>query len=321
MFFLPFGTDAPVYYFPWGTIGLIVANVLVTLWSATQPDAAAGWLITYGNGLHPLQWITGNFIHGFGGGPFGIATHLFGNMVFLWGFGLVVEGKIGWRWFVPLYLGTGFVQSGIEQGLILALGDRMFEAGRIPPGSCGASGIIFGLMAIALVWAPRNELTILVAGFIMRLFVFTFDVTIFTFSLVFLGIQALFMLISQSWWGSEALHLLGAAVALPVGIVMLKKGWVDCENWDLFSVMAGRHLKTIAEDEDPVRWRNALQGMNVTGTVASSVATSAAKRETDADLDDRPARTAPPKSVLKRIRTLLEQGKPTAAHAERLGSF
>ena len=40
---------------------------------------------------------------------------------------------------------------------------------------------------------------------------------------------------------SEALHLLGAAVGFGLGIIMLKKGWVDCENWDLLSVLAGRH--------------------------------------------------------------------------------
>ena len=31
---------------------------------------------------------------------------------------------------------------------------------------------------------------------------------------------------------------------------MLKRGWVDCENWDLYSVLAGRHRMADGELED-----------------------------------------------------------------------
>ncbi|MCC7419225.1 MAG: rhomboid family intramembrane serine protease [Planctomycetaceae bacterium] len=316
MFLIPFGTDAPVYYFPWGTIGLIVANVLVTLWSAMNPAAADDWILSYAQGLHPLQWISAMFIHGHGGSPLAIGSHLFGNMIFLWGFGLAVEGKIGWKWFVPLYLAMGVVHLALIQTMTLALDHGSLMAEGKAVGACGASGVVYSVMAMALVWAPRNELTILVAGFIMRLFVFTFEISYLTFGLIKVGLQFVLALTTGFYPGSEFAHLLGFVIGFPVGVLLLKKGWVDCENWDLFSLMAGRHLKTIAENEDPVRWRNALQGMNVTGSVASSVATSAAQRDTDAGLDDRPVPTAPPKSALKRIRMLLEQGKPTAAYAE-----
>jgi hypothetical protein len=43
---------------------------------------------------------------------------------------------------------------------------------------------------------------------------------------------------------SQVLHLLGAATGFVIGTVMVQKKWVDCENWDLFSVWQGRHAMT-----------------------------------------------------------------------------
>ena len=40
--------------------------------------------------------------------------------------------------------------------------------------------------------------------------------------------------------GSAALHLSGAAVGFALGTALLKLGWVDCENWDLYAVL-GHH--------------------------------------------------------------------------------
>jgi hypothetical protein len=41
---------------------------------------------------------------------------------------------------------------------------------------------------------------------------------------------------------SQFLHLMGAATGFIIGTVMVKKKWVDCENWDLFSVWQNRHM-------------------------------------------------------------------------------
>ena len=37
------------------------------------------------------------------------------------------------------------------------------------------------------------------------------------------------------------LHLSGAALGFAVGTAMLRLGWVDCEHWDLYSVLKGHH--------------------------------------------------------------------------------
>ena len=43
---------------------------------------------------------------------------------------------------------------------------------------------------------------------------------------------------------SQILHLMGAAFGFALAVAMLKLRWVDCENWDLFSVWKGRHAMT-----------------------------------------------------------------------------
>ena len=111
---IPINTDAPLYHFPYGTIALIVINTLCFLLTgyAIDHDRLEPWMLEYGNGLNPLEWLTSMFAHG------GF-SHLIGNMFFLWGFGLVVEGKLGLRRFVMLYLGIGLLQSACVDLLTL----------------------------------------------------------------------------------------------------------------------------------------------------------------------------------------------------------
>src|SRR6266566_4216395 len=93
---IPYNTDAPIYHFPFVTVGLIVVNAAVLVACAKADDQVVeGWMLQFGQGLHPLQWISNNFMHA------GV-MHLIGNMFFLWGFGLVVEGKLGWWRFLLL---------------------------------------------------------------------------------------------------------------------------------------------------------------------------------------------------------------------------
>ena len=240
MFFLiPTSTDAPIYHFPFGTIGLIVANVVcfAATGFALNPERLEPWILEYGNGLNPVQWLSSSFAHaGF--------SHLIGNMIFLWCFGLVVEGKLGWYRFIPMYLGIGIASGAITDVLTLW---------QTEGGCLGASDVIFGLMAISLVWAPKNEVHFV--GFFMFFGmmlipfarVFSFDITIMTLSIWYFGFEVVELLIWPSF-GTSMLHLLGAVVGFPVGVLFLKKGWVDCEKWDLFAVMSGKYGRFAEED-------------------------------------------------------------------------
>lgn len=220
---IPWNTDAPLYHPPWATGGLIVVNtaVFAAVFAGVHvPATIAPWLLSYGDGLHPLQWFTANFIHG------GL-MHLIGNMIFLWAFGLVVEGKLGWLRFTALYLGLGVVQSAFEQ--ICTLG---FDGGA----SFGASAIIYGLLAIAMVWAPRNEMScLLLVGFR----VFTFEISILVLAVLYISIEILTTIVDGFGWSSAVLHLSGAAMGFVLGTWLVKSGRVDCEGWDLYAVLAG----------------------------------------------------------------------------------
>jgi membrane associated rhomboid family serine protease len=226
--FIPYSTDAPVYHHPIATAGLIATNVaifvgLFALGSSYADDAhiARDLCLTFGFSFRPWQWITSTFMHA-------DIVHLLGNMLCLWAFGLVVEGKIGWARFLPLYIGMGVVHCLIQQGLML-FADRGC--------SLGASGIIFALMSIAMIWAPRNEMSCVMFVFYRPFF---FEISVLSLVALMIGMQLLTQMFVGITMTSQVLHLIGAGVGLPVGIVMLRRGWVDCEGWDLFSMYAGR---------------------------------------------------------------------------------
>lgn len=240
MVFAPINTDAPIYHWPRATVGLIAANVLVFTLSCsgtigTFPEVVDRYGLSHGAGLLPWQWVTSNFIHR-------DVLHLAGNMLFLWGLGLVVEGKIGWQAFVPLFLGLGIAECAIEQTVLNLL---RIDWG----GSYGSSAIIFGLLAVALVWAPRNDL---IVGFWVPIFGDgTFDVSIAAFSFIVLGAQGLL-----AWRIGPAvlLHLMGAVLGYFAATIMLRRRWVDCEGWDLFSILRGRPGDQ-ADTDTPVKER------------------------------------------------------------------
>jgi membrane associated rhomboid family serine protease len=223
MFFFPYSTDAPVYYWPFASVGLIVANIIVFIamisGSISGPE---NWILWYGEGLHPEQWLTSIFMHA-------SFDHLVGNMLFLWVFGLVVEGKLGWQKLLACYLSIGVGQSMIEQIMMLPFSG---EGG----GSLGASAAIFGLMAMAAVWAPKNDITF---GYVIFFRWGTFDVSILALAVFYAGMEILFLMLSGGREGSSWLHLMGMALGAPLAIVMLRRGVVDCEGWDLLHVWKG----------------------------------------------------------------------------------
>ncbi len=282
--FIPLATDAPIYYRPVGTIGIISLNVIVYFATLRFPSLLETYGLVHGTGIHPLQWLTSSFLHG-------SFLHLLGNMIFLWGFGLVVEGKLGWQRFVPLYIGIGVVECVLEVCLLE-------QPGLV---SYGASAIIFGLMAIALLWAPHNEVTVgYVFFFLIFIRVGTFDLAIVWFAaLTFL--KSIFLIWLMGDATSELLHLLGAVVGGIAGLVMLKMKWVDCEGWDLITVIQGK---------TPVTDSNMSYGYQSDAARRSTRTTAQRKK--------RPQKLSGLIEIdpLIRVAELIEQQKPHAALAE-----
>lgn len=224
MIFFPYSTDAPIYHLPIATGTIIVANIAVFFATTFQVFPLGNlevedieWLILEFDKINPIQWITGSFMHG------GL-MHLLGNMFFLWAFGLVIEGKVGPLVFTAVYFLITLIDGAMVQiPMFLLAGES---------GALGASGVIFGLMMIAVIWAPENEMDC----FYWFLMVFgTAEVRIIALGGFFIGLQLLFLFLGGFGMSSEMLHMVGAVIGTPIGFFMLRQGMVDCEGWDVVS--------------------------------------------------------------------------------------
>lgn len=124
----------------WVTYSLILINILVFYF--IEPTLGPMYLarnfmfLPYDPNVWnvPVSAFTSIFLHAHG-------MHLWGNMVFLWAVGTVVERRIGAGRFLLLYLATGVIS-----GIVFAAVNFLFlgKAGHI----VGASGPISGVMGI-----------------------------------------------------------------------------------------------------------------------------------------------------------------------------
>jgi membrane associated rhomboid family serine protease len=223
---IPYSTDAPIYHLPIGTGLLIATNVICFVVHGPLIDGHP-WVLEFGSAPNPVEWLSSMFAHA------GV-WHLVGNMYFLAAFGLIVEGKLGFRRFILLYVSLGLIDSALTQLMMWPF------AG---PGAVGASSAIMGLMALCLIWAPKNELSVfMILPMPFYMFrVFMFDVSLLAYSIFFILKELFWLMVFQFHMSTPALHMIGITVGLIAGTVYLKRGWVDCENWDLFAIMAGTH--------------------------------------------------------------------------------
>ena len=230
--FFPYGSTAILYHLPIATVSIILLNILIFFSSGAWDESTQRMLVLQYGAFNPIQWITSNFMHA-------DFIHLIGNMLCLWGFGFVVEGKIGWPRFLLVYLGIGLVQCFIEQTMMLPFGGGA---------SLGSSSVIFGLMAIGMIWAPECEMQcVFILGLFRPIF---FSASMYTVATTALLLQIGMGLFSGFAMSSQVLHLMGAGVGAAVGIVMVKKNWVDCDGADLFRVWSGEFYKEQEQEQN-----------------------------------------------------------------------
>lgn len=260
---IPYSTDAPLYHYPVSTVSLIVINFLFFFAFCANPevtssdpetnrqlqrlkngemsneeaarfltmldhdDLEAFWYerlsLQFGEGLLPWQWLTSMFMHmGY--------LHIIGNMFFLWAFGLILEGKLGWWRFAGLYLLIGMAQALIVQLLMF------FSEGT----ALGASGAIFGLLALVVIFAPSNSFDTVLFVFLRP---YTIEVSVLMFGFIYVAMNILGLSLQGGAMSSELLHMIGFAVGLPVGFLLLTRGFVDCEGYDIISYFQGQEGK------------------------------------------------------------------------------
>ncbi len=274
MFFI-YGTDAPIYHYPIVTSVMLAINVFIHLLVSVTGYDVTPWILSFGDGLHPLQWVTHNFLHiGW--------LHLIGNMLFLFPFGLIVEGKIGWWRMLILYMAIGTFQGFTQQAIMLP-SDPIDDAQSLVDlfndpanpmdeetkeeltkqwrkdlmkdgfGSLGASAVIFGLLAVCAIWAPVNEFDVY---FYFGLPGTSFgggerEWSVLTVCGIFVAKEFFMFLMLGMAISSEALHLNGFVVGAVFGLATLYYGWVDCEGFDLISLGTGTKFvakRTIARE-------------------------------------------------------------------------
>jgi membrane associated rhomboid family serine protease len=215
---IPLLTRAWARAFPWATVGLIAANTAVAVlvgYADTHGSSAYTWALKFGE-IDPVTWLTCAFTHA-------DPIHLVGNMVFLWAFGFIVEGLLGWYRFLVLYVVVAMLPSALMQLMML---HRDFGA------AVGASAAITGLMSLAALWAPRQEIRVL---FVFLPFIRVWDMRVLRYCALMIGLDVIAVLLFGSFAGGPMAHVLGGAAGAAVGVAMLQLGWVDTGGEDLLA--------------------------------------------------------------------------------------
>lgn len=259
---IPLRCDAPLYHGPWGTIGIIILCFVLHI-TVGSSEAIESWILVYGS-WNPIEWLSSVLVHGGW-------LHLIGNMVFFWVFGLIVEGKVGWWRFLCIVIAIALLSGAVEQTIMLGADG----------GSLGLSGVIFGIIAIAWIWAPENEVDVLL--FLLP-FIRHFDVRVRTLGLIYVCLEFIDAMLNGFQMSTPVLHLLGALAGVPIGILLLKKGWVECEGWDWFSRRAdgnakaakpgktAKIAKTVAEPQRAVESIADIEALLKAGRTADALA-------------------------------------------------
>lgn len=158
---IPVRDDVPARSVPWVVVGLLLLNTAVFLYTLALPSDVAGAFLDRW-GLVPREFLRGvalpaatqqvgwltpltsMFLHG------GL-LHLTGNLLYLWIFGVAVEGLLGHMRFVLFYLACGLAAAAVH----IASDPTSY----LP--TLGASGAISGLLGAYAVAYPNARLRLL----------------------------------------------------------------------------------------------------------------------------------------------------------------
>ena len=215
---------------------MVLLNVVIFVLQVTMPEQARFFLLEYGS-FNPVSWFSSICMHA----NFG---HLFGNMIGLILFGWIIEGKVGWWRFILIYFGIGVSACAVEQLIML-----FFPGGY----SLGASGVVYGLIAMAMIWAPENDISFAYGySIFFRPYWGTFQVSILGLGFFAIGLEYLTAAFTTFRMSSAVLHLMGAVPGFVIAVMMIKLRQVDCDGYDMLSVWAGKQgqaTPTIAQEK------------------------------------------------------------------------
>lgn len=214
MIIIPTGTNAPIYHWPVATVCTIAMCIIVSVASWLYPMELASALGDSAMGMEVVMSLFG----------YPDLFDLAFNCLALWIVGLVIEGKIGWWGFLPCYIFLGLVSLGV--GMLLNGGMSIAYA----------HPVMFGLLGMAAVWAPLNDIDFTWYYFYFHRSV-DFSAPIAMVAIVYVGGLSLLTWGIGSPWLWLLATLLGVAIASAMRFAKL----VDCENADIFAVISGAY--------------------------------------------------------------------------------
>ncbi len=228
MFIFPIGTDCAQRRFPWMNVLLIAANILIFLFSYPfnhlpgQPGISPysglwQWCDPYllsPQNLHLSQFITYQFLHA------GL-SHIFFNMLFLYGFGNNLNEKLGHVGYLAFYL-TGGILAGCGQVM----------ASTAP--TLGASGAISAVTGLFLVLLPRTHIRMFVSIFF--LYIDVWEIPSMFFVLFKLGEDVVERFLGGSDVAYMA-HISGTVAGIVIGLVLLLARLVQRDHYDLLAML------------------------------------------------------------------------------------
>jgi membrane associated rhomboid family serine protease len=192
----PIRAKNPPESFPFGTIALIAANIVVYALTTdtglmVRASVVREWGLR-GEDFGPIPMFTSMFLHG------GIG-HLLGNMWFLYLFGFAVEGRLKTPKFLVLYFASGAAGDVLHHVLL----------GRFHPEvpSIGASGAIMGVLGAGLYMFPFAQITVFYRFFIWGIT----DWPLWGVALLYLGFDALWAMLGAADGVGHLAHIGGAA--------------------------------------------------------------------------------------------------------------
>lgn len=188
------------------TAVLLILNAVVFLIQMAKPGLVLDFRLSAG-GLqrgHVWQLLTYQFLHA-------DIIHLLLNSMGLFTFGFSVEGALGKKRFLALYL-----LSGVMGGLVHVAGQVVLPAAFGQGGVVGASAGLFGLIAAFALMTPEHDLTV----YLLMMFPITVSAKVLAGT--FLGVSLLGLIFEITGFGRSSVAHGAHAGGMLGGWLMLR---------------------------------------------------------------------------------------------------
>jgi len=179
--------------------------------AVSAPQDLTGSLMYYRSSWNPLRMLTSSLSHASWG-------HLIGNLFFFFAFAVVVEIIIG-----PILFFIVFVSMSLGIGVI----DSLANLGQEDIPTLGLSGVVFGMLTLALYFAPRVKIKFFYWVIIL---VGSVSIPLWMVSTWYVGWNIYdYYFIDDADNTNYIAHLGGAAVGLIMGVTLFreKRHWAQ----------------------------------------------------------------------------------------------